>query len=206
MGKCSRLRHIVGSLSFKNVSASQLFEAAKDDTHEEDRSMFGRVAAGVIIQRSSDGNILLLKRSSETEQGGTWGICGGRVDEDFGHDAMSTVRQEVEEEIGGLPKGKFTGKKYNFKLPMFDGDTYWISGPNGESWGKELPFENGDFFVYTTFLYECTDEKWEPVLNWEHVNYKWVSKEDAFKMKTVALKDRNGSYIYPVQEAIQALL
>lgn len=161
------------------------------------RYFWGKEAAGVLIQRASDGRLLLLHRHG-TEQSGTWGVPGGRVDSGL---PIDTARQEAEEEVGGLPKGVFVrGRRYTFSLPLTpDEDTYELPGH------RVVHAREGETFTYTTYLYRCDDPQWEPELNWEHDDWRWMTREEALAASSVMLRDERGAPVYPVRQMLNAL-
>lgn len=62
------------------------------------REYFGTSGAGAIIIAKDTGKILLLRRSSNSEEPGTWGGVGGKID--HAEDPSDTVAREIEEETG----------------------------------------------------------------------------------------------------------
>ena len=166
----------------------------------EGRRFWGLRASGILFRRESDGSVCLLRRS-ETMQSGTWGIPGGKVDR--GEDAKESSIREVEEEVGGLPEGRFTGKKYVFRLPLTSDD--YISGSRHSTSPDENRYaRDGEEFVYTTFLYDVTDDSWVPDLNYEHDDSGWFDPSDL--PQTLSLRDLEGNRVYPVAEAISYLV
>ncbi|MBI4034435.1 NUDIX hydrolase [Candidatus Saccharibacteria bacterium] len=110
------------------------------------------------------GQILLLDSGDWhlNHQKRHWDIPGGRIKE--GHDALDTLRREVEEEIGIKKFGRpefFTATISNFQdIPV-----------NGRKVGLLL-------MVYKVRIPAGSIIK----LSEEHTGYKWVSRKEAAKM------------------------
>lgn len=162
------------------------------------RRFWGKDAAGIIVKRP-DGKILMLKRSGSV-MGGGWGVPGGRID--HGQTALSTVKSEAEEEMGGLPDGSFSGRKYVFKLPLLPGDSY-VADDMGNT--VQIEEDDEEEFTYTTLEYVTTEEDWEPELNWEHDDFAWLEPREALKLGSVTQRDANGKTIWPVRQMISSL-
>jgi len=64
----------------------------------EQRQYWGSEAAGALIVAQNTGRILLVHRSKNVDQPGTWGTIGGKVD--FEETPQETISREVEEESG----------------------------------------------------------------------------------------------------------
>ena len=116
---------------------------------------WGSQGAGLLLTTGE--KVLLLLRSGEVEEPGTWGISGGAVrrDSDTGQhqDVKSAALQEAREEMGSLPPYRITGS--------------WI-------------YQEGSF-RYTTFVGTVDPEvidTWAPALNWENDDYGWFSHEE----------------------------
>lgn len=97
---------------------------------------------------NSEGKFLLLKRSSKTDRGGRWSLPGGALE--HGEDAYDAARREIDEET--LIKVK--------DLECFGVKTYMFEDENVVILGFKSILESGDVD-----------------LNWEHDEFKWVSKE-----------------------------
>jgi 8-oxo-dGTP pyrophosphatase MutT (NUDIX family) len=167
----------------------------KEDEIAMKRRFWGLRASGILLQREFDRKVCLFHRYG-TMNSGTWGINGGKIDQ--GEDAKkSAIRETREEACGGgpMPKGKFTGRTFVFKMVL--GPEDYISGDDGESPDENRYAKEGENFVYTTFHYLVEDDEWEPELNWEHDNWSWFDL-DKIPQNTVALKDSNGDSIKPV--------
>lgn len=132
-------------------------------------SKWGSAGSGVLYHCPTDGTILLLERSGQVEDAGTWGIPGGAIkgtegwhEEDekppqFDEDELrDSAHSETEEEIGHLPDG-----------PVDAGSV-------------TIPFGT---FNYTTFRKDVTPEQKAAIdkdveLNWESVDFGWFPVAD----------------------------
>jgi 8-oxo-dGTP pyrophosphatase MutT (NUDIX family) len=101
------------------------------------------MAAGIAYIDPS-GDVLLLKRSPDSDHAGEWCFPGGHIDD--GETAEQAARRESSEEIGHFPYGEL------------------------EQIAQIVSDEGVDF---TTFACGV-DEKFKPTLNGEHTDYAWV--------------------------------
>lgn len=126
--------------------------ASSDDYFHDDgsgRVFWGKQAAGVLIVCQEDKTMLLLKRSSNVEEPGTWGTAGGAIGQE--ENPQDGANREAKEELGSLPK-------YKELLHSF----VYTSGT----------------FKYTTFVYDiglAEKKNWTQsiYLNWENDEYRW---------------------------------
>lgn len=102
------------------------------------------VMATGIAYIDPDGNVLLLKRSPDSDHAGEWCFPGGHIDE--GETAEQAARRESSEEIGHFPYGELN------------------------QIARLISDEGVDF---TTFGYSV-DEQFEPALNDEHTEHIWA--------------------------------
>lgn len=102
------------------------------------------VMAAGIAYIDPDGNVLLLKRSPDSDHPGEWCLPGGHIDD--GETAEQAARRESSEEIGHFPYGDL------------------------EQIARLVSDEGVDF---TTFGY-AVDEQFEPTLNDEHTEHIWA--------------------------------
>lgn len=112
---------------------------------------WGRQGSGLILTTGS--SILLLHRSDQVEEPGTWGLPGGAVpvDTETGQpdDLLLSALREAEEELGSIPPHQIV-------------DQYVYHEPSG--------------FSYTTFIGLVSSvvlNTWRPRLNWENNAYGW---------------------------------
>jgi len=126
------------------------------------KQYWGKKASGLLFVCTEDQTVLLLKRSYEVEQPGTWGIAGGAIGEgfyettDFEQDPpnkvfLESAQREAAEELGTLPNTK-----------SLLGITEFTDGS----------------FTYKTFVYDMSlfeKNRWTPAitLNWENDEDKW---------------------------------
>lgn len=106
----------------------------------------GKRGAGILLAARSTGRILLLLRSEECNEPGTWGLPGGKIDER--ENARTAAIRELEEETG------WDGPVSVLKEPIFI-------------------FEEPDFEFLTYF--GCIDDEFDPQLNWESADAGWFS-------------------------------
>lgn len=163
------------------------------------RKFWGLKASGVLLQRESDGKVCLFHRHG-TMNSGTWGINGGKIEQ--GMTAKSSAVNEVEEEAGSMPGGRFTGRTFVWKTPLSEDD--FIDGDDSSNPDERRYAKEGEEFTYTTFHYLVTDDEWEPELNWEHDNWEWFGLDD-LPNNTIALKDENGKKVMPVDLMLKTL-
>lgn len=108
---------------------------------------YGRRAAGALIFAADTGRVLLLLRSINVMEPGLWGIPGGRVE--TGESPRETAIAETGEECGAAPGLVVESRPFDV----------WRA-PEGN-------------FVYYTFR-AVVPVEFEPELNWESDNYRWV--------------------------------
>lgn len=109
---------------------------------------WGRSGAGVLFVTEDDSQVLLLLRSRDVYEGGTWGIPGGRIDHE--ETPWHAARREVKEECGGFP--------HRYQIL----DTRIFTEPD---------------FEYTTFIVAVPDQ-FVPELDWESGDFTWTSPSD----------------------------
>lgn len=91
-------------------------EGDDEPTDLNSKRYWGRGGAGVMFTCSADNTILLLKRAKWVDQGGTWGVPGGGVEEGWFNTPIKnpitddglfikTAKKEAKEECGSLPPG-----------------------------------------------------------------------------------------------------
>jgi len=108
---------------------------------------WGNRGAGVIFRAKDTGRYLLAHRSKYVNEPNTWGVWGGKIDDESETPKQAAMR-EVREEAG------------------FRDDRYSI---------KHLhQFKDGEF-IFDTFLVEV-DEEFEPKLDWETQDFGWFEK------------------------------
>ena len=127
-----------------------------------EKKYFGSSAVGVIIMAKDTGRILILKRSKDVFDGGTYSIvASGKVDEN--EKPVHAAKREIQEELD------YKGKFLSFKL--FD-----IFKDKNDS--EEF---DDDFIFYTYFA--MIPKEFKPKLNWEHDLCFWWNGKDKIKGK-----------------------
>ena len=118
---------------------------------------WGKVAAGIFF---TDGeSVLLLKRSDKGDNGGTWGLPGGKAED--GETAIGTARRESKEECGHNDGHRFNKSE---------------ESDRGHKWTT--------FFYKVAEPFECklsdehTDWKWIPLDEVESYNLHPKFKEN----------------------------
>jgi ankyrin repeat protein/8-oxo-dGTP pyrophosphatase MutT (NUDIX family) len=112
-----------------------------------------KVGAGVLPVSRRTGKVLLGKRSDDTNNGGTWDIWGGKVENSDNGDMKTTAEREFREE---------SGYKGNLELLL----AYKYSRG-----GRE-------FFVYLGIV----DDEFKSTLSWETQSFKWMPFFKAYKL------------------------
>lgn len=156
-----------------------------------DKSKKSFDASGLLMFRGKDQRILLGKRENVLNPG-SWGIFGGKLEE--GENAEEAAIRETEEEIGSIPEGKF-GDKYRYIINLVPED-FIIN--------LERHAEEGERFIYTTFLYIVSDDSWTPRINWEHEKLEWFPINDL--PKNLLYHNRPEGRRYALKEAVDHLL
>lgn len=111
--------------------------------------------AGALFYAEDTGRFLILKRSAEGDEPGTWCSLGG------GRDRLST--------------GAFESIEHTVRREAFEEGGFPINAPC-----RLVPigtFEHGDGFKFHNFI-GMVDSEFTPVLNDEHTEYKWSKWAD----------------------------
>lgn len=106
------------------------------------------------IVLNKDNKILVLQRSEKSGAGGKWSFPGGALE--FNEDPYASIKREIEEEV---------------HLQVIDIRVFSL---------RSYVTDDKDFVV--TVGYQCKTDSENVVLNWEHDNFKWLSKEEAAKL------------------------
>jgi 8-oxo-dGTP pyrophosphatase MutT (NUDIX family) len=115
---------------------------------EEPEKFWGSIAAGILPIAQSTGRILINLRSKQVMQPLTWGVIGGKLDNDEGTNIENAAKREFEEETGI----KFTGSL----IPIYK-------------------FESADGnFTYQNYI-GLVKSEFTPKKNWESADFKWLS-------------------------------
>lgn len=117
--------------------------------NDNDEPFWGNTAAGVLPYSTETKKILINYRSKYVNEPHTWGIWGGKVDDE--EQIENTVIREFEEET------QYTGE---IKLIP----AYIFKNNNGT-------------FQYFNFI-GIIENEFTPTLNWESENFKWVTLDE----------------------------
>lgn len=122
-------------------------------------SFWGNCGGGVLPICTETGRILLPFRSRYVNEPHTWGVWGGKIDEEEGQgesDIQEVVKREFMEEGG------------------FDGDIKLIP-----AYIYKAP---GGVFTYYNFI-GLLDHEHQPTLDWETESFKWVTFDEMMEIK-----------------------
>lgn len=114
----------------------------------EDIPDVSSLAAGCLFYCPSTGRILLVKRSLDSDDPGTWALLGGGIEE--GESPEEGLRRELSEEA------------------------CIVKCPELRHVHNDVRSE--DDFAYLTYICEVNRE-FEPRLNHEHTDYQWCDKD-----------------------------
>lgn len=86
-----------------------------------------RKGAGIFFVCTEDNTALLIRRSPEVSEPGTWGISGGNLKE--GESFARGAIRETYEELGSIPRGRIVEVRKNtgesWKFAIFVADISW---------------------------------------------------------------------------------
>lgn len=120
------------------------------DPNYVEQKVFARIGVKAII-KNSEGKFLLLRRSGKVARAGQWSFPGGGVDR--GEDLTDAVKREAVEETG---------------LEILEPKIFITKSA----------FRGEDFVVSIGYICAMKEGS-EPVLNWEHDDMVWITKEEA---------------------------
>ena len=103
---------------------------------------------------NSQNQLLVLQRSEKSGAGGKWSIPGGALEDK--EEPFSAIQREIQEET---------------ELSVLDVKPFYLRSYT----------HNNDFTLIVG--YRCAPTSENVVLNWEHNNFKWLTKEDALKLE-----------------------
>lgn len=129
-----------------------------DDNDGDDHKFWGNIGGGVLPICIKTKRILLPYRSKYVNEPHTWGVWGGKLDDDeVQSDIKDVVRREFREETG-------------FDCDCFElVPSYIFETPNGS-------------FKYYNFI-GLFDNEFTPVLDWETEKFKWVTFDEFMKIQ-----------------------
>jgi protein-tyrosine phosphatase len=131
------------------------------DEGEAIAGFWGRRAAGIMVYAREEENIyfLFFHRSSEVMDPLQWSIPGGAVKSaviEAPDHILCNALDELREEAGNLPHGSICS--------------------------EPIVYRSGEFQYHTFFLeLNYPKEYFLPKLNWENIEYKWVSADEALQ-------------------------
>ncbi len=117
--------------------------------HITSTGRWGNVAAGILPYSKSTNKFLLALRSNDVLEPNTWGIWGGKIEEEDMDNIEQTAFREFEEET-----------EYNGDMEILPSYIYKEEG-----------------FTFYNFI-GLLDNEFIPELNWEQDGYKWVTIEE----------------------------
>lgn len=123
------------------------------DPNYVSKKTFFLVGQKAIITNKKN-QILLLQRSGKTTASGKWALTGGALEE--GETPIDGIKREIEEET---------------KLTVSDIASFQI---------KTTPSKDSETILI--ICYTCKADTEEVTLNWEHDNFKWVTKAEALEL------------------------
>lgn len=131
-------------------------EALKDTS---DGVFWGNIAGGVLPICKETKRILIDHRSPYIQEPNTWGIYGGKIDEEYGevqYEIEDAVRREFLEETG-----------YNGNIKLIPS---YIFKTEDET------------FKYYNFI-GLLDDEFEPELSWESQGYTWLTFNELIELE-----------------------
>jgi 8-oxo-dGTP diphosphatase len=102
---------------------------------------------------NKENKILVLQRSEKSGAGGKWSLAGGALE--YNEAPYEAIEREIIEE---------TNIKVSALTPFY----------------IKSSINDKDFVVIIGYI--CHADSEEVTLNWEHDNYKWLSKEEALSL------------------------
>jgi len=145
-----------------------LIESADYTLYANDsgKKFWGNIGAGVLAIARSTGRILMSYRSKYVNEPHTWGVVGGKLDDDKSPPKKAAFR-EFKEETG-----------YSGKLQLIPAYVFKTDG-----------------FIYHNFI-GVIDDEFNPKTDWETERFEWMSFEEVIKLNPkhfglqTLLKDR----------------
>jgi N-glycosidase YbiA len=132
---------------------------------------YGKAGAGILF--FCQNQVLLLERSPNVQEPGTWGIPGGAIGEMYIQSEEDSLGQEH------LSLDVFFQNAIKETIEeLCGGEEYYL--PDPIDFFDKVIFEEGNF-KYVTFLARITEEQrdaWDMELNWENDSYEWFPVTD----------------------------
>lgn len=145
------MKHLISFEIFNETIGSGNYASFHNKSGEK---FWGNLGGGVIPICTETGRILLPYRSSQVNEPHTWGVWGGKIDEEDG---------EVQSDIEDVVKREFTEES------GFDGHIELIPAYIFETPNKS--------FKYYNFI-GLIDDEFTPRLDWETESFKWVTFDE----------------------------
>ena len=99
-------------------------QGVSHSSHGDDNRFWGNRGAGILLIAQETGRMLLVLRSANVNEPGTWGLPGGKIDNDEESPSVAAKR-EAHEELGFSGEMQLTAahvfKAGNFKFHNFIG-------------------------------------------------------------------------------------
>ena len=124
--------------------------------NNNDEPFWGNFAAGVLPYSLTTKRFLINYRSIEVNEQHTWGVWGGKLDDN--ENIKEAVIREFDEESG-----------YNKNIELID--AFIFKNHNGK-------------FTYYNFI-GLIENEFIPELNWESEDYKWATLNELYSHKNL---------------------
>ena len=121
---------------------------------------WGTIGAGILPFSKKTDRFLLTLRSEFVKEPETWGTWGGKLDDMETNDPREAAKIEFKEE-----------SDYSGKIKLIDAYIYKKKDDNGNV-----------IFKYYNYI-GIIDEEFEPVLDWETSDYKWLTVEELYNIE-----------------------
>jgi len=140
-----------------------------------DEGFWGNVGAGILPIACTTGRLLIAHRSGQVMEPYTWGVWGGKVDDEQAMDLEGEAKREFQEETG-----------YSGSIEMHPAYVFRSSGG----------------FEYHNFI-GVLENEFEPRHNWETANHRWLTWEELQELSPKhfgleALLSNSGSQIQQI--------
>lgn len=126
---------------------------------------WGSAGAGVLPVSMETKRLLIPLRSSEVLEPNTWGVWGGKID--MGELDQFEETESLDLSIEHAAEREFIEEtKYNGSIELIPAYVY----------------RDGGFTYYNFF--GIIESEFDPILNWETEDYKWVTLDELRNIKT----------------------
>lgn len=127
-----------------------------DYQNSSEENFWGNVGAGILPFCPETKRFLIAYRSIHVNEPNTWGVWGGKVDDEDLMNLQGEAKREFEEETG-----------YSGSISLIP--AYVFKSPGGG-------------FEYHNFI-GILSKEFNPKHNWETENHKWLTLEELFKLE-----------------------